>query len=651
MVPGQNLGNTRGNSSRIWGKVSRYIPIGLIAIFILLAIWIRVIIPWHNVFTPYGIIPYETDPFLHMRIVDSLWINWPTLITIDPYLSGVIGYRPILAFSIVIISWLVSLGNITQQIIDTVGALIPAVCGVLLIVPTFIIGRELFGKWTGVIAAMLIAIYPGETTIRTSLGFTDHHAYEILFSSLVLMFLVLALKRNILFGIGCGVMLGLYLANWPGSMTLLLGLSGYILLQNIINHMKGESNVKICNVMILIYGIAIPISLIGRYFYQQQFYIIVVILACMLPLILLSLSEWTKELNPYAYPIIIFAGTAVVMELLYIIYPDALTIAFRETSKIFPASEGSAGYSISETQTINFQILWANINIGIVLGILGMAAIIYNATKKFEDTKVLFVVWCIGVIILTLLQRRFLYYLVPCVAILTGYVCWLGIEKLAFIKATRQINNGGVVLSAVAIIVLLFVPNIKASAEQAKQYPAMLSSSWAESLIWLRSSTPEPFGEACYYYKVYDKTDRPICIGTIAEKIAALKQIYPSAYRVLSWWDYGHWIVRMGRRPAVCSPTTGFPGEAARIFVSQNEEDAVAICREMGVRYVIVDWHMATDKFYAMLLWADTPNADQKKSLVYRLYYEDELSHFEKIFESTAKYGKESQIKIFEVTQ
>jgi len=62
----------------------------------------------------------------------------------------------------------------------------------------------------------------------------------------------------------------------------------------------------------------------------------------------------------------------------------------------------------------------------------------------------------------------------------------------------------------------------------------------------------------------------------------------PGAYGTLSWWDYGHWVLRIGRRIPVANPTGRGAERAARFLTATSEEEAEAQARGV-VRYVIVD--------------------------------------------------------------
>ena len=61
--------------------------------------------------------------------------------------------------------------------------------------PVYFIGRHFYGRIAGATAAILIAILPGEFLSRSLLGFTDHHVTEAFFSTVALLFLMIALRK------------------------------------------------------------------------------------------------------------------------------------------------------------------------------------------------------------------------------------------------------------------------------------------------------------------------------------------------------------------------------------------------------------------------------------------------------------------------
>ncbi|MFH0914341.1 MAG: STT3 domain-containing protein, partial [Chloroflexota bacterium] len=224
------------------GSPSPWLSAGLVAAFFALALFLRVYLPYDKIFTPDGIRFAGVDAYYHIRLVDNLVQHFPQRITFDPYTSfpygaGVI-WAPFFDWLLGGIIWLVSLGKPTQHTVDLVGVYFPTVLAALVTIPVFFIGRLLANnRWAGVLAAGLVAIMPGEYMGRSILGFTDHHVAEALFSTVAMLFLLLAVKsaaerewsfrdlwrggwkshrRPLVYSFLAGVFLGIYFLTWTG---------------------------------------------------------------------------------------------------------------------------------------------------------------------------------------------------------------------------------------------------------------------------------------------------------------------------------------------------------------------------------------------------------------------------------------------------
>src|SRR4030042_287302 len=138
----------------------------LVSLFFGVALYLRIVLPYDKVFFDDWIKLTGADAYYFMRQVDNLVHNLPHSISFDPYLIYP-GGQPIgsLSFFVYLLSgtaWLVGFGSPSQHTIDTVSVYFPAILGALAIIPVYFIGKELFNRWVGVIAAGLLAIAPGE---------------------------------------------------------------------------------------------------------------------------------------------------------------------------------------------------------------------------------------------------------------------------------------------------------------------------------------------------------------------------------------------------------------------------------------------------------------------------------------------------------
>ena len=135
-----------------------------------------------------------------MRLIDNLATNFPNFSYYDPYFvfpgTTVIGGAHFFDWLLATVAWIAGLGNPTQATIDMVGVYAPPIMAALVVIPVYFIGKAVFNKWVGVTGAGLVAILPGEFLGRSILGATDHHVAEVLFSTLIILFFLLAIRAT-----------------------------------------------------------------------------------------------------------------------------------------------------------------------------------------------------------------------------------------------------------------------------------------------------------------------------------------------------------------------------------------------------------------------------------------------------------------------
>jgi asparagine N-glycosylation enzyme membrane subunit Stt3 len=134
----------------------------------------------------------------------------------------------------------------------------------------------------------------------------------------------------------------------------------------------------------------------------------------------------------------------------------------------------------------------------------------------------------------------------------------------------------------------LYIGYTKSLAQQAP----IMDKGWYDSTLWLKDNSPEPFGDPDFYYELYPPRDE--------------FEYPPTAYAVMSWWDYGYFIMQIAHRIPNANPGQAQAAEAGKFFTAQNESAAQAIVEEynLGTKYVMIDSAMASGKFYAMADWA-----------------------------------------------
>ena len=244
------------------------IPSWTIALLLLIAIvavalWLRVILPYNQVFVNDWVKITGVDGNFYMRLVENLAAHFPNITQFDPYYVFPDGARTdqeplFFAYLMGGIAWLVGLGRPTTHMVDVVSVYIPPFLAALSIIAAFFIGKAIANKWVGLFAAALMAVMPGEFLNRSLLGYTDHHVAEVLWSTLFMLFTMLAFKfgegidikfirekgwkpitKPLVMCILAGIALAFYMATWAGAALFILVLFVFLVIQIIIDYNRG----------------------------------------------------------------------------------------------------------------------------------------------------------------------------------------------------------------------------------------------------------------------------------------------------------------------------------------------------------------------------------------------------------------------------
>jgi len=650
------------------GKLPPAAIVGIILLVLCgISLYIRIALPYDQVFVNGSVWFRGTDAWYHMRLVDNLLHHFPHRIFFDPYTfyphGTTVGWPPFFDWLVAGIAWLVGLGSPSLHTIDVVGAYIPPILGTLTIIPVYFIGKELFNRWVGIIAAALVAILPGEFLNRSLLGFTDHHVAESLFTTVTILFLILAVKRArereisfthliplpsrerlgegakitkpLIYTLLAGIFLGIYLLTWIGGLLVVFIIFTWLVIQFIIDHLRGKPTDYLCITGTLSFLVASIIFLpfLGKGGLETICRVSLVV-AIATPLVLSGISHLmaSKAIKPVYYLPAIFGLAGIGLAAFYAINPSLLHSMLSRFSVFTPAG---ASLTIIEVHPLllpyghfSLQIAWFNFTTAFFISFISLGWLIYRNVKEESADKTLFLVWSIIMLIAVLGQRRFSYYFAINAALLTGYFSWrvldfAGLKKLlappaavvevvkkakkkkteakAREKALRQRRATWtkVLVAGVVIFFLVFFPCIglpgikpytkvlglpvKLTQPLASE-PALIDHAWYDSLLWLKDNSPEPFADPDSYYELYEPPFH-----------------YPeSAYSIISWWDYGHWITRIAHRIPISNPFQQGASEAARFLTAQDEESANQTIDKLGSKYVIIDYAMPTTKFYAM---------------------------------------------------
>jgi oligosaccharyl transferase (archaeosortase A-associated) len=653
----------------------------ILAFIFFLALCIRTAIPYNSVFTGSFVRFGGNDPWYNMRLVENTLYHFPHRIYFDSFTAYPHGTynpfgTPLFDQSLAFIIWVIGLGNpastLGQHGIEVIGAWYPAVLGALTVFPVYFIGKGLYNRSAGLFSAALIAILPGPFLARSLLGFTDHHAMETFFSTIAMLFFILAvksarekkitfysilrkdwssLKKPVFYSSLAGISIGSYFLAWVGAPLFIFILLIYALVQHIADHLRGKDTDYLC--IVSMPAFIIPLAMIApvhySYGFLSEFHIISLFLGIIVFLFLsgFSASLKAKKIRPYGYPIAILVLSIIFFLVLRVLNPSLYSTLTRPLLYVFTPSKSYL--TIAEVQPMGLDEIWSWFSITFFLAFAALAWIGYNISRKWRAEEILFVVWSAVMLFACFGQNRFAAYYAVNVAVLCGFISWKIIEFVGFggeekgvrerrikkareelkEKRSRKTKFEGAkvekkkendkmkrYLRAENIIAFLifgfvgfgvFYPALSTSLTGAKNPGGLIPGpeyDWYESLSWMRQNTPDP---SIDYYALYDKPPQ------------GEDYKYPeSAYSIMSWWDYGHWITRIAHRvPAANNFQKGIGGPyqgdnpgACVFFTTNNETQANKVVDALDVRYVVSDFRMADiwnalyNKFSVMTVWA-----------------------------------------------
>ncbi|MFP4642135.1 MAG: oligosaccharyl transferase, archaeosortase A system-associated [Chloroflexota bacterium] len=616
----------------------------------------RVVLPYDNIFVQGNILFRGTDPYYHMRFIQNLAQHFPFASSWEPYLAypGGVSWpgAPLFDYLVAGIAWALGLGSPSHHTVELVGAFIPPILGMLTIIPTYFIGKELFNRWVGVIGAALVAVLPGEFMNRTLLGFADHHALETLLSTTVILFFILAVKRArenklsfeglrqrdwptirkpVIYALLAGFFLALYLLAWAGALLFAFIIAVWMVIQFIMDHLRNRSTDYLCIIGAISFLVALILFLAGpgSGSVMVSVALLIVIVAAIV------LSAMSRAMNHRGIVPLYYVPTLLVLAgigagLLYLVSPSLFNSMLHRLSFFTPGSAGML--TVIEWQPLlfprgdfSFSVAWNNFTTSFFISFVVIAWLVYRSIKDEKADRTLFLVWGIIMLVGLLAHRRYSYYFTVNAALMTGYLCW-GMLELAgakrlltklFTKPVEPVQEQtkktkkrkrskerssdvlqrawlwvGAAFAIIAVFFLAFFPNIGKAESLANNKP-QITVGWYNSLQVLKNNSPEPFGTPDFYYDRYPSKD---------------EFEYPdTVYSVMSWWDYGYWITYLAHRVPYANPGGGGVRPLlGQFFISQDEEAAEKVLKEMGAKskYIMIDWLMPTSKFYAMPTWA-----------------------------------------------
>ncbi|HEY3274277.1 MAG TPA: oligosaccharyl transferase, archaeosortase A system-associated [Methanocella sp.] len=566
----------------------------------------------------------EQDSYYHLRRITYIVQHFPGVNIFDPYVNYpqgyFIGWPPLFDLTAAAAAMVAGLGHPGQLVIEAASSAVNVLLGLLGITAAYYLAKDIFGERVALLSALVMAILPA-TAFVTIFGYVGHHSLEMVLSmTMYLLFLrsvtggktkgvtysgIRAHKGPVVYAALAGIAIAAAVFSWDGAPYFIGTMLLYAFVLYALDACRGESSEYLTVTGIIAAAVALvlvaPFAVTSYYgqrmeitaIYLSWFHVIMLAAFAAFFVFMGALAIGTKKarVSWFATPAIaiLAAGAALlaVMELLPQLFDNLMAgMTFLSGGSTVLSSISQVTPLLSRNGQFSLAVVWTYLGTALLLTIPGLLIYLYSLRKiKIGPTEAFFLVWTAVVGIMGLMQARFIYLLGINLAMLTGY----GIYRLAvsaglerFIKvnfghrgegkkspAKRRLRIPAGLACVVAVMALLLVQPL-ASSYHIATTPLPVTTNWDDATRWIKDNTPATSG-------TYSAEQ-----GTMPE------------YGIMTWWDYGNFILYGAERPAVANNFQTGIDDAANFFVAPDEPAADRIMEARNAKYVVVDYLMGS---------------------------------------------------------
>lgn len=617
---------TTSNRSRIWWGIA-------VVAVVALALFLRVYWNVDAATDPDGgfRLASGSDPYYHKRAIDWTQENgWKTLIH-DPLLNYPYGSvnpnPPLFEWSVAATGFATAPFFGGDLATATWWALLlsPAIWGGLTTIPIYVLGKELFGRKAGFLAALFWALSTASMD-HTSLGASDHDAFYLFFLVLGFTFYVKFIHavrndpnwverwsdgRSVRRGVGrffgerraalgyaalAGVSLAAVALTWKGFPYATGIVFAYATIQLVVDHWRNRDSTGLFAgtliVLLLPVLIAMPYyaaaTVLG--FLKPAAYIafgflvagLVLVPTRDMPSLLVMPLALIAAIVGVALTFLVPALESVRIQLLY------ATVYFKQ-SRLYT--------TIAEAHPSSFSDMVFSVGpVVFFCAIFGLVGLLFTARKYPRRDTLFMFVWGVLAIYMAQSAVRFMFNAVPVLVVLAGWlmavaISWFGFGALFDRRggpagATFRRNfSAWHAVGAVLIAVFLVVPSVVFAVDAA--IPAeveqrMVEERGADSFVggfidkrmgaFTQGFLPQYWSDGLEWLDEHDA-------GIPPEERGAF----------LAWWDYGHWAIEVGRHPASADNFQNGYVHAGNFLAARNETHAVQLLAARSLERDLVD--------------------------------------------------------------
>ena len=607
--------------------------------------------------TENGVLLPGYDEYYHMRRIIYTASHFPNTLWFDSYLNYPEGFDvtwPPL-FDQISAALCMALGQHTKEGMEMTASFAPIIIGIIAVLAVYYTVRELFDHKVALLASFMAALTP-YYLLYTRFAAMDHHGLEVLFVLIILLFLTMAIcrkEKRYLFACLAGGAMAALAYTWLGAGIYLGIFLLYGAVKMALDLKEGESFKETVTTLLLSFAIALILVLPfwNSSWLSSSFRAIagMIVALCIMYAIANLIAK--KNLSWKAFPL-----SLLILSLLFALLSQLPGGFFGLGAVVRYGFEyiwgGGMIGKIAEAQPLIYdtksfsRVAFSLLGLNILLSLGGIAALIMHIIRSNgakREGRILLLVWAVSTLILTFGQSRFLYISTISMGILISILFFYILDLAG--KRLKESGQKTPRILAAALLLLLILPTVwQATSFSLNSSPAV-AGDWQESLVWLKENS-----NTTSFFASPEKTPE---------------------YSVMSWWDYGNWILYLSERPVVANNFQVGVADAAKFYLSESEQEATAVLDARGSRYIIVDYDLIFSKLAGLTSWANEDIDSYRKrekngsqsivqplgrfnnTTLAKLYFLDgsNTDHFRLIYESKTAFGErpaKSKVKIFE---
>jgi len=439
---------------------------------------------------------------------------------------------------------------------------LPAIYGVLLVLPVYFLAKELFNKKIALISAFILPIIPLLILPAhgCTLGLFDHDSFILLLTITFLYFLVKTFKQHPnhrkYHTALSGITLGLLYLTWVSGYIfgfILIIISFILFLFFLIRDANTSYDQRTLTYITIIgYTIYYPYGVASSQVINHAIPLIATTAIILLTLALKILP--IKKMTQITLALGLLVSSSLFI-FLFKPYPFNGIIKTLSTgiygSSVFQTIAEGQILSLSSMMLYLGPVLYITALIGIVLYLLNL----YHDGIKTHHivflTFLAFVFWT------TTQAGRFLNDLVPYIALFSAFTLFFIGQKVFQTPNKRKIKR----YAFISFVFILVASNTFLTVHAALPYNITQENFGTQGLWSLSMTQEQHWTDAMNYLSNQD--------NHIEEP-----EQRPG---VISWWDYGFFIISLGSHPSVADNFQNGIISSASFLTSQSDEEALAI--------------------------------------------------------------------------